>query len=80
MVIDHEEKCFELGIDPEAHFEAERKVSQAFRDLWWDEGKIHFEELHNILTEDELLAYIRWGNLHRSYPEYFTWDGARQLA
>ena len=77
MVMDVDERCKDLGIDPDARFTAERKVSKAISELWWDEATIHFEELHKILNEDELLAYIRWNKLDKRFPELFTWDGRR---
>ena len=36
----------------------------------------HYAEYKDFMTHDELVAIIRWDNLHKCYPQYFTWDGA----
>lgn len=32
------------------------------------------------LPNDELVAQIRHNNLHKGWPEYFTWDGPTKKA
>ena len=72
-VIDYEERCADLGISVDDFFSSERKIIENvnFRD-----GESAFETYKDFLTHDELVATIRLNNLHKRYPNLFTWDGA----
>lgn len=81
MIIDIDGKCRRLGISREAWSSAEDRVEHAISQSWnGKEFDFAFDTLPEILDEDELVAYIRWHNLHKGYPELFTWDGARKPA
>jgi hypothetical protein len=78
MIIDIEAKCKRLGIDRQAWSTVEDKVEHAISESWdGDNFNFSFDILPRILDEEELIAYIRWHNLHQGYPELFTWDGER---
>ena len=80
MIIDVEARCKRLGISNKARFSAERKVDDAIGQTWDGNhfGDFSFEILPEILDEDELIAYIRYNDMHIQYPEWFTWNGARK--
>lgn len=74
--VDFEAKCKHLGIDPDAYDSAARKELVFQSELPLGDDQEHFSECKNFMTHDELVAIIRWNNLHKRYPQYFTWDGA----
>ena len=80
MIIDIDAKCKRLGVSRDAWNRAEDKVDHAISQTWDGRhfGDFSFEILPEILDEDELVAYIRWHNLHKGYPELFTWNGAKK--
>ena len=73
--IDFEGKCESLGIDPNAYDSATRKEFIFLSKLEPSDDREHYYEYKDFLTHDELVAIIRWNNLHKCYPQYFTWDG-----
>jgi len=77
-VIDVEAKCEMLGINPEANLSAEMKMMELAGGIWRNSemgGFSHIEEWPQYFTQDEIVAYIRWNNLHKRFPDCFTWDG-----
>ncbi len=74
--VDFEAKCSSLGIDPDTYESAARKEFVFLSSLALDDDQEHFSEYKNFMTHDELIAIIRWNNLHKRFPQYFTWDGA----
>lgn len=74
--VDFEAKCSSLGIDPGAYESAARKELVFSSNLALDDDQEHYSEYKNFMTRDELIAIIRWNNLHKRFPQYFTWDGA----
>lgn len=74
-VIDVFEVCNSLGIDYDAFASAQDKELDYLASIWPDYDQEHFSEYKNFMTPDELVAIIRWNNLHKRYPQYFTWDG-----
>ncbi len=74
--IDFDEKCNSLGIDPDAYDSAARKELDFISELPLGDDSEHYAEYKEFMTHDELVAIIRWNNLHKCYPQYFTWDGA----
>ena len=78
MIINIDEKCRRLGISKKAWSAAEDRVDDAISQSWNGERfAFSFEILPEILDKDELVAYIRYNNMHIQYPQFFTWDGVR---
>ena len=74
--IDFYGKCEALGIDPESYLSAVKKENDYLDSFMPDLDEEHYAEYKDFMTHDELVAIIRWDNLHKCYPQYFTWDGA----
>ena len=74
--IDFYGKCEALGIDPESYLFAVKKENDYLDSFMPDLDEEHYAEYKDFMTHDELVAIIRWDNLHKCYPQYFTWDGA----
>ena len=72
--IDLESKCKSLGISVYAISNAMDKELTFLSNIHDDLD--HYGEYKEFLDEDELVAIIRWRNLHKRYPNLFTWDGA----
>lgn len=72
--IDVDEKARNLGVN----FDDLRSAVSIANDIYWEhqDDEEHFGEYAERMTEGELLAIIRWNNLHKCWPQYFTWDGA----
>lgn len=75
-VLDVPRVCNTLGIDYDAFASAQEKELEFLASVAPDDDQEHFSEYKNFMTHDELVAIIRWNNLHKCYPQYFTWDGA----
>ena len=74
----NEEKAAELGVSYEVVDRAISKVS------YWTFNYLDAipEDLYarfpKVLTEEELVAIIRWWGLDQRFTQLFTWDGAVQ--
>lgn len=72
----NEEKAASLGVSYEVVERAIAKVSQ------WTYVYIDaiphdlYARFPKVLTEEELVAIIRWWDLDKRFPELFDWNGA----
>lgn len=73
--IDFYGKCKALDIDPESYRSAAEKEGAYLASFLPNLDREHYAEYKDFMTHDELVAIIRWNNLHKCYPQYFTWDG-----
>ena len=72
--IDLNAKAESLGIAFEDYRAGSRMVSKA---LWDYQGKETLEEYIaavKSVPREQRVAFIRWNNLHKTYPDHFTWN------
>ena len=80
MVIDLDIKAEELGVSFDDYAEADEKMS-----LWHgtpeNDGSIDaYLNAVKRLPKRELVALIRWNDLHKRFPDHFCWDGLVERA
>lgn len=79
MVIDYEALCDSLDISHEALLRGSNTYAREYVKLRRKYGKDYTKKqilsIYMKLPNDELVALIRRRNLHKGWPEYFTWDG-----
>lgn len=70
--IDVAEKCKKLDIEYSVFSSASEKLFMKLADIGNDEEPYrHFPE---FLSNEEIIAIVRYQNLHKRAPEYFDWD------
>lgn len=85
MVIDYEVLCDSLDISHEALLRGSNTYAREIVKLCREYGPNNFPRekelaIYMKLPNDELVALIRRRNLHKGWPEYFTWDGPTEKA
>ena len=70
--IDIRGKCKKLGVEYDVYESASNKFFLAEERLLDYEDP--YKHLPDFLTNDEVIAIVRYRNLHLRFPQYFDWD------
>lgn len=73
MVIDFDVRYKKLGVDRETLHRAGHRLNNLLQNIP-DTKEAHINA-YLSLPDDELVSLIRVKELHKRYPDYFTYDG-----
>ena len=80
MVIDVDAKAKSLGITFEDFRLSEDYMRAEMFKLHGNETDEQYIDLLKSLPKNQLVAQIRWKNLHKGYPDVFDWNGLKDNA